>query len=64
MDAIALVLRRIEGVVARNLGGGCTHIMHGRSGMTIDPHIPIMPGRSTSGLTDLADIACTKREAP
>ena len=28
---------------------GCTHVMHGRSRMTIDPRIPTMPGRSTSG---------------
>ena len=25
------------------------HLMHSRSRMTIDPHIPTMPGRSTSG---------------
>ncbi|CAN0231465.1 unnamed protein product [Laminaria digitata] len=52
--------------------------MHGRGRMTIDPRIPTMPGRSTSGyrrpgrqrrdgarrvFTDQADIACTKREA-
>ena len=30
-------------------GGGGTQIMHGRSRMTIDPRIPAMPGRSTSG---------------
>ena len=29
--------------------GGVLHIMHGRSRMTINPRIPIMPGRSTSG---------------
>ena len=29
--------------------GGCTHIMHGDSRMTIDPRILTMPGRSTSG---------------
>ena len=29
--------------------GGGTHVMHGRSGMTIDPRIPSMSGRSTSG---------------
>ena len=29
--------------------GGHTHVMHGRSRMTIDPRIPTMPGRSTSG---------------
>ena len=38
--------------------------MHGRSRMTIDPRIPPMPARSTSGFTDQADIdSCTKREA-
>ena len=30
-------------------GGGCTHAMHGRSRMTIDPRTPTMPGRNTSG---------------
>ena len=31
-------------------GGGCVlTVMHGRSRMTIDPRIPSMPGRSTSG---------------
>ena len=29
--------------------GGVLDIMHGRSRMTIDPRIPTMPGRSTSG---------------
>ena len=29
-------------------GGRCTHVMHGRSRVTIDPRIPAMPGRSTS----------------
>ena len=29
--------------------GGCTQFVHGRSRMTIDPRIPTMPGRSTSG---------------
>ena len=38
--------------------------MHGRSCMTIDPGVPTLPARSTSGFTDQADIACTKREAP
>ena len=28
----------------------CTQFVHGRSRMTIDPRIPTMPGRSTSGL--------------
>ena len=30
-------------------GGGCTQFVHGRSRMTIDPRIPTMPGRRTSG---------------
>ena len=30
-------------------GGGLLIMMHGRSRMTIDPRIPTMPGRSTSG---------------
>ena len=30
-------------------GRGCTHFVHGRSRMTIDPRIRTMPGRSTSG---------------
>ena len=29
--------------------GGCTQFVHGRSRTTIDPRIPTMPGRSTSG---------------
>ena len=29
--------------------GGCTQFVYGRSRMTIDPRIPTMPGRSTSG---------------
>ena len=37
--------------------------MHGRSRVTIDRRIPTMPGRSMSGFTDQADIACTQREA-
>ena len=30
-------------------GRGCTQFVHCRSRMTIDPPIPAMPGRSTSG---------------
>ena len=30
-------------------GGWYTQFVHGRSRMTIDPRIPIMPGRSTLG---------------
>ena len=29
--------------------GGCIHVMHGRSRMTIDSGIPAVPGRSMSG---------------
>ena len=29
-------------------GGRGAHVMHGRSRVTVDPHIPTMPGRSTS----------------
>ena len=28
--------------------GGCTHVMDGGSRVTMDPHIPTVPGRSTS----------------
>ena len=39
--------------------------MHTHGLETIDPRIPPMPGRSTSGFhRDEANIACTKREAP
>ena len=30
-------------------GGGCTRFVHGRSRTTVDPRIPTIPGRSTSG---------------
>ena len=33
----------------KGVGRGCTQFVHGRSRMTIDPRIPTMPGRSTSG---------------
>ena len=45
-------------------GGGCTQFVHDRGPMIVDPRIPTMPGRSTSGFTNQADIACTKRGAP
>ena len=32
------------------MGGGVRVVMHGRSRMTIDPGILIMPGQSTSGI--------------
>ena len=38
-------------------------LMHGRSRMTLYPRISTTPVWSMSGLTDQADIACTKREA-
>lgn len=28
-------------------GWGCTHYMHGRSRMTVEPRVAAMPGRST-----------------
>ena len=37
-----------EGGDGRRAGGGCTHVMHGRSRMTVDPRTPAMPGLSTS----------------
>ena len=40
----------------------CAYI-HGRSGMNVVPRTPTV-GRRTSGFTDQAYIACTKREAP
>ena len=39
----ALLVKPIPG------GGGDTQFRHGRSRMTMNPRIPIMPGRSTSG---------------
>ena len=30
-------------------GGGGTQFLHGRSHMTMDPRVPTVPGRSTSG---------------
>ena len=33
----------------RKGGGGGTQFVHGRTFMAIDPRIPTMPGRSTSG---------------
>ena len=29
--------------------GGCTHAMHSRSRMTVDPRIPTMPAQGKSG---------------
>ena len=33
------------------MGRGGTQFVHGRSRMAIDPRIPVMPGRSTSGFS-------------
>ena len=49
-----LVLKELWRRFSQERGGGgrgCTHVMHGRSrrNITIDPSIPTMPGRSTSG---------------
>ena len=44
-----MLYHRSQGVQTRGGGGrGCTQYVHGRSGMTIDPRIPTIPGRSTS----------------
>ena len=40
---------RGESRVKEKGGGGGTQFVHGRYRMTIDPRIPSMPGRSTSG---------------
>ena len=37
------------GGVGSARGGGALDIIHGRSRMPIDPRIPTMPGRNTSG---------------
>ena len=51
-------------IAGQRHGGWCTQLVHGHNRMTIDPGIPTMPGRSTSGFHQLeVDIACTKREA-
>ena len=43
-------LRAEEAAQTCERGGGCAHLMHGRSRMAIDPRIPTLPGRgSTSG---------------
>ena len=47
---------RLDSVQGGLGGGGCTHAMHGRSRMTIDPRIPTMPESSTSGLHSRADV--------
>ena len=36
-------------MVNQRKGGKGNHVMHGRSRMTIDPRIPAMPGRRSSG---------------
>ena len=43
------LLRRAAVARARRPGGGILIFMHGRSRMTLDPRVPTMPGRSTSG---------------
>ena len=43
-------------------GGVCTHSMHSRSRMTVDPRTPTMPDGARRVFTDQADIAFTKRE--
>ena len=39
----------MSGAAGKGGLGGCTQFVHGGSRMTIDPRIPTMPGRSTSG---------------
>ena len=39
---------KTQGLSTVCVGGGDTHVMHARGGMTIDPRTPEMPGRSTS----------------
>ena len=39
----------------------CTNATHGRKRMTIDPGTSTMPGRSTPGFTDQADIDCLRQ---
>lgn len=43
---------KIETAVTQTIGGGggVLNILHGRIRMAIDPLIPTMPGRSTSGV--------------
>ena len=51
-DSMLLLLLRRCGTIDQGygvLGGECTHVIHGRSCMTIDPRVPTMPGRSTVG---------------
>ena len=40
----------------RGMGRGVTQFVHGRSRMAIDPRIPTMPGRSTSGFHQLGTL--------
>ena len=50
------------GGVYRARGGGCTHVIRGPSRTIIDRRIITLLRSSTSGFTDQADVACTKRE--
>ena len=56
LSAVQLFRKLREGLAAsclkslvRREGGACTQFMNGRSRMAVDPRIPTMPGRSTSG---------------
>ena len=48
--AAAAAYSSYEKMAGGNRGGeGCTQLVHSRSRMAIEPRIPTMPGRSTSG---------------
>ena len=49
-------------MVNQRKGGKGNHVMHGRSRMTIDPLIPTLPGRSTSGFHRPGRHCLPKRE--
>ena len=42
-------VRKKNGIRTSGEGRGCTHVMHGRSRMTIDYRIPTTPGQNMSG---------------
>ena len=65
-SGVLVVLVGVEVGVDRGEERWCTHVMHGRSRMTLDPRIPTMPGwNGARGVfTDQADIASAKSEAP
>ena len=54
----------VSEVIRQGKKGVCAQFVHGRRSMIMNFRIPSMPGRSTSGVTNQADMACTNREAP